>query len=251
MSFQFPSDLGTAPKITFNAYAYSMPKPTLKLGEKKRIGATTPFNATLYAPSTMRDVIGAVWGPETVLNSAYNPLQGEKQGDAFAGGVITDFIGMLGTTITSKGGNFEQVGLSTFKAGMGTAMPPNKLNIFQNMDFITFNATFEMVPKNISEAKSIEQIVKGFKQKIRPTYIKGSSVSLTFPDIFEIKVLSKGKTLFSYQDMALTRVEVGYGGEDGTILRYGDGYPVRTSMALSFTSIEMAEAREGRDTFSR
>ena len=75
----------------------------------------------------------------------------------------------------------------------GQIMNPHKAVVYQGPGgFRSFSYTFQLVPKSADEAKEIFNIVKFFKKRMHPGTGAGgindiSSVTLTYPDEFEIK----------------------------------------------------------------
>ena len=101
-------------------------------------------------------------------------------GKAAAGGALKKFAGTQGGQAVSK--------------ATGQILNPHKAVVYQGPGgFRTFSFTFVLVPKSADEAKEIFNIVKFFKKRMHPGTGAGaginnlSSVTLTYPDEFEIK----------------------------------------------------------------
>ena len=101
-------------------------------------------------------------------------------GKAAAGGALKKFAGTQGGQAVSK--------------ATGQILNPHKAAVYTGPGgFRTFSFTFQLVPKSADEAKEIFNIVKFFKKRMHPGTGAGagindiSSVTLTYPDEFEIK----------------------------------------------------------------
>ena len=101
-------------------------------------------------------------------------------GKSAAGGLLKKFAGTQGGQAVSK--------------ATGQILNPHKAMVYQGPGgFRTFSYSFVLVPKSADEAKEIWNIVKFFKKRMHPGTSTGagindiSSVTLTYPDEFEIK----------------------------------------------------------------
>ena len=150
---------------------------------------------------------------------ALHQAKGTGAGSALAGGdfgaaagSIADVIraggkGMDATTISDLMKSGVKAGVAAAVSGVassdlgqavsratGQIMNPHKAVVYQGPGgFRTFSYTFQLVPKSADEAKEIFNIVKFFKKRMHPGTGTGaginniSSVTLTYPDEFEIK----------------------------------------------------------------
>ena len=128
---------------------------------------------------------------------AFNAIKGNIKGaekmdilkdslKAAAGGALKKFAGTQGGQAVSK--------------ATGQILNPHKAVVYQGPgQFRTFSYTFVLVPKSADEAKEIFNIVKFFKRRMHPGTGTGaginniSSVTLTYPDEFEIKYYVNNK----------------------------------------------------------
>ena len=107
-------------------------------------------------------------------------------GKAAAGGALKKFAGTQGGQAVSR--------------ATGQILNPHKAMVYQGPGgFREFSFTFVLVPKSADEAKEIFNIVKFFKKRMHPGTGAGagindiSSVTLTYPDEFEIKYYVNNK----------------------------------------------------------
>ena len=110
----------------------------------------------------------------------------KDMGKAAAAGLLQKFAGTQGGQAVSK--------------ATGQILNPHKAMVYQGPGgFRTFSFTFQLVPKSADEAKEIFNIVKFFKKRMHPGTGAGagindiSSVTLTYPDEFEIKYYVNNK----------------------------------------------------------
>ena len=122
---------------------------------------------------------------------------------------------ILGAMKAAIGGALKKFGAGT-QAGQaiskatGQILNPHKAVVYQGPGgFRTFSFTFQLVPKSADEAKEIFNIVKFFKKRMHPGTGAGgindiSSVTLTYPDEFEIQYYVNNKLVaVSYTHLTL------------------------------------------------
>jgi hypothetical protein len=113
----------------------------------------------------------------------------KDMGKALVGGAAKQVAGFAGGT-----------GAQAISRATGQILNPHKAMVYQGPGgFRTFSFTFVLVPKSADEAKEIFNIVKFFKRRMHPGTGTGagindiSSVTLTYPDEFEIKYYVNNK----------------------------------------------------------
>jgi hypothetical protein len=118
--------------------------------------------------------------------------------------------------------------------------------------FRTFSYTFVMVPKSADEAKVIFNIVKFFKLRMHPgTGAAGindiSSVTLTYPDEFEIKYHVNNKVvdgsnsstpLFKIKNCFMDTFTADYT-TSGLVSFMDDDHPLTTTISMSFKETQL------------
>ena len=75
-------------------------------------------------------------------------------------------------------------------AGLGGMAPnENAIQMFQRMNFRDFTLSFSFAARNSKESEEIQTIIEWFKRGMHPgsKNAKGSSVMLTFPDVFVLQ----------------------------------------------------------------
>jgi hypothetical protein len=135
----------------------------------------------------------------------------------------------------------------------GQIMNPHKAVVYQGPGaFRAFSYTFQLVPKSADEAKEIFNIVKFFKKRMHPGTGSGgindiSSVTLTYPDEFEIKYyvnesLVDGSDptspLFKIHNCFMESFATDYT-TSGLVSFLDDDQPLTTTISMSFKETQL------------
>ena len=135
----------------------------------------------------------------------------------------------------------------------GQIMNPHKAVVYQGPGgFRAFSFTFQLVPKSADEAKEIWNIVKFFKKRMHPgTGSRGindiSSVTLTYPDEFEIKYYVNNKLvdgsdstkpLFKIHNCFMESFATDYT-TSGLVSFLDDDQPLTTTISMSFKETQL------------
>ncbi|MEK9697854.1 MAG: baseplate tail-tube junction protein [Candidatus Poseidoniales archaeon] len=143
----------------------------------------------------------------------------------------------------------------------GTIITPRTELMFEGIGRRNFSFTFTFIPKNASEASLIRQIVKEFKLHMTPEFaaVSGAGISspreMNIPDVFDINYMYKGKEnghLNKISTCYLTKLDVTYGGDRYTAYEpdeTGSPPPQRTTLAMSFSEIELIDKERIKDGF--
>ena len=156
------------------------------------------------------------------------------------------------------GGALKKVGATqggqAISKATGQILNPHKAVVYQGPGgFRTFSFTFQLVPKSADEAKEIFDIVKFFKRRMHPGTGAGSginnlsSVTLTYPDEFEIKYYVNNKEvdgsdptkpLFKIKNCFMESFSTDYS-TSNLVSFMDDGNPLTTTIAMSFKETEL------------
>ena len=136
----------------------------------------------------------------------------------------------------------------------GQILNPHKAVVYQGPGgFRTFSYTFVLVPKSADEAREIFNIVRFFKKRMHPGTGTGkginnlSSVTLTYPDEFEIKYYVNNKEvdgsdftkpLFKIKNCFMESFSTDYS-TSNLVSFMDDGNPLTTTIAMSFKETEL------------
>ena len=141
----------------------------------------------------------------------------------------------------------------------GKIINPHKAVVYQGPGgFRTFSYTFVLVPKSADEAKEIFNIVKFFKKRMHPGTGTGaginevSSVTLTYPDEFEIQYFVNGKladgqdttkTLFKIHKCFMESFAADYT-TSSLVSFMDDGNPLTTTISMSFKETQLLTKKD-------
>lgn len=210
---------------------------TLAAGDRSQILLKDVI--ALYMAGKPTVSYGASWGEEDLgLVGAFadgaNPFNSLASGaGAAAGALMMKGAESAGSNILGNAG----------KAVQGTlALTPNpfKAQLFKSMKFRTFSYTYDFLPKDENEYRSVRRIINTFKKYMHPSLGAGKFV-LRYPAEFSIAYYYKGSTnaeLFRISNCALTDATVEYGGTDFVTFRDGNGAPAEITLKLKFTELE-------------
>jgi len=166
-------------------------------------------------------------------------------GSLIEGGLKGVGGGMASYVLTQaqKGGDFGGLGNAgaAFSAAAGVTQNPFKAQLFKSMGFRKFSYEYVFLPRNITEYKETQNIIKTFKVYMHPTLGVGKFI-LNYPAEFTIAYFHKAdrnKELYKISNCALTNLSIEYGGTDFTTFKETAGYPTEISMKLEFTELEV------------
>jgi len=230
-----------------------MPPDALKTSYSQGIGDVEMGGFITLAGSNMGDV-GA------------QMAAGNMSGAAAAATVIKDNVAGKDTVNVAKDMGKALVGGALKKFGAGTTggqavsratgqiLNPHKAVVYQGPGgFRTFSFTFQLVPKSADEAKEIFNIVKFFKKRMHPGTGTGaginevSSVTLTYPDEFEIKYYVNNKLvdgsdstkpLFKIHNCFMESFATDYT-TSGLVSFLDDDQPLTTTISMSFKETQL------------
>lgn len=220
--YQFPKDLilDIQPYMIFNSYSWSM------RGKKTQdIQSIKKPEDTIILPISTNGVIDSTsnnWEQGVGLGAS-----GIK--DVFVKNIlsgISSSLGDLGKYITSKRGFLVNDYASLAYSGT---------------DFRQFEFSFTLIPKNSSEANSINNLVKSFKRNSLPSYTK---MKIIYPNYWTIMIkIPNHDDLIKLKNCVLTNMSVQYF-NDGVPSIYMDGNPQKTEISVSFTELDRQDKKD-------
>ena len=183
--------------------------------------------------------------------AAVGALKGKVEG--------ADRVNVIGGMMKAAAGGAlkrfsETQGGQAISKATGQILNPHKAVVYQGPGgFRTFSFTFVLVPKSADEAKEIFNIVKFFKKRMHPGTGAGaginnlSSVTLTYPDEFEIKYYVNNKEvdgsdytkpLFKIHNCFMESFSTDYT-TSGVVSFMDDKQPVTTTISMSFKETQL------------
>ena len=118
-------------------------------------------------------------------------------------------------------------------------MNPNMELLFKKPQLRPFTFTFKLAPRSRSEAISVINIIRTFKQSMAPIRSE-SNLFLRTPHTYRLQYMSRGKVhpyLNMFKECALTNLNMKYT-PDGNYSTYEDGVMTAYEMTMQFKEIE-------------
>ena len=159
---------------------------------------------------------------------------GAMKGGAKEG--ITNFINTTLDTLAPGARALQQI-------DSGKVITPRMEMMFEGVGRRDFSFTFAFIPKSAEEAKSIEKIIKTFKENMMPEYVGDSRREMKIPNTFDITYMhqnTENKYMNKISSCFLQNMNVTYGGDRFTAYSPTDGSPPpqKSTIQLDFTEIE-------------
>jgi len=137
----------------------------------------------------------------------------------------------------------------------GSVITPKMELMFRGVGRRSFSFTFTFTPANRVDGMVAGEIIKEFKLRMHPEFIKAGIVrEQTIPDIYEIAywtTTGPNKNLNRIGKCFLEKVDVKYGGDKFQTFEAAPqaGAPVRTELTLQFREIEILDRTKIEDGF--
>ena len=237
-----------------------MPPDALKTSYSQTIGDVEMGGFIKLAGSDMGAVGDAMArGDVGAAGAAFNAIKGNIKGaDKFD--MVKDVGKAIASGIAKKAASFAGgTGAQAISRATGQILNPHKAVLYQGPgQFRTFSYTFQLVPKSASEAKEIFNIVKFFKKRMHPGTGAGdginnlSSVTLTYPDEFEIKYYVNNKEvdgsdftkpLFKIKNCFMESFSTDYT-TSSLVSFMDDGNPLTTTISMSFKETQLLTKKD-------
>lgn len=165
---------------------------------------------------------------------------------------------------------------SAIEIAAGSVVTPHMELMFEGVQRREFTYTFTFTPRNARESEEVRKIVKEFRRAMYPEYpIKGSQGGIQtrvmrFPSTFTIQYMYDGgagatldfddiyeggefgvenRYISKTKAVNLTKADVTHGGGEGYTSVGSAGAPQKTTLALSFSEIEIITKDQVEDGF--
>lgn len=276
-NLQFPADYGQkfGQWLIITEYKYS--RPSLQGRVKNR---PTGLTISLPLPSNMPVAYSTNWENldlglygHKFINGIESAMTASKYGELYNTGIeavkkqfnnakegklgeIADAIFSGTGDIASGAGNFAAAAAvdafadttlgKTASAATGVARNPYHAAVFNGVDFRGFDFSYDFIPKNEKEARTLRDIIKKLKSGMMP-YLpkeqKGTTKNLLlqYPYLYKIS-FTNDNYLFKIGFCTLRNFSIDYHGLGRPVYFENDGstpeIPVSYKLALSFTEID-------------
>lgn len=173
----------------------------------------------------------------------------DKLGGVFSG-ALKDAIksGSVGSEImnsfnAAKGG-VTALGLNVPGQGViqkltGLAPNPRKEQLFKQVDFRTFQFTYEFFPRNPQESQHVKDIISQFKYHMHPEYKDEMNFLYVYPSEFDIYYYhgtQENLNINRHTSCVLTEMNVNYSPQ-GQFTAFDDGTPTQINVVLTFKEL--------------
>lgn len=156
------------------------------------------------------------------------------------GGVGAEIMDSFGA---AKGG-VSAAGLSLPGQGVvqkvtGLAPNPRKEQLFKQVDFRTFQFTYEFFPRNKPEADQVKNIIDQFKYHMHPEYKDQMNFLYVYPsefDIFYYHGTQENLNVNRHTSCVLTEMNINYSPQ-GQFSAFDDGTPSQINVVLTFKEL--------------
>ena len=213
-----------------------------------------PASISLYMPPSVSvtynvkyadQEIGTLAGMGSAAIAAFQNESGDNTAKlkaaagAMKGGAkegLTNFINTTLDTLAPGARALQQI-------ESGKVITPRMEMMFEGVGRRNFSFTFAFIPKSAEEARSIEKIIKTFKENMMPEYVGDSRREMKIPNTFDITYMhqnTENKYMNKISSCFLQNMNVTYGGDRFTAYSPTDGSPPpqKSTIALDFTEIE-------------
>lgn len=221
----------------------------------------------LPIPQSISDTTQVTWGEDTldplsafavnIGTAAIDPNkslrdQAEQYIKSGKLGLDTQTTNAVIAAISGKaygalGGNVSITGL--IARASGQVFNPNLELLFQGVTLRSFPFTFDFVPRNSTEAKTVKNIIKTLKKSMTAKSSASSvpaGIFIKAPDVFQL-TYKRGPNahpfLNKFKPTALTSMQLNYTGSN-TYATYADGTPIHIQMSLTFTELNPIYAED-------
>jgi predicted transcriptional regulator len=216
MSLQFPKDidLNKHPFMKFTAYRWN---------------ATGKINQSV---TTTKNSVGTVILPfsESGLNDSISSNWSEEEGLLVSGGKDAA-AKYFKSKVKEMAGELYKFA----RYRQGSTLNDFASLLYEGVGFREFPLTFNLVPKNLDEATTIENIVKFFKRNSLPHY---REQVMDFPNFWQISAVFPGnKNVTHFRSCVITSLEFNYF-PDSIVTVFKSGHPIKITASITFKELE-------------
>ena len=194
----------------------------------------TRYSVSYDEASTMKEsmALGVVAGTINMTKAAIKALD--------TGGVGAEIM----DSFEAGRGGVAAVGLSMPGQGVaqkitGLAPNPRKEQLFKQVDFRTFQFTYEFFPRNKQESQQVKNIIDQFKYHMHPEYKDQMNFLYVYPsefDIFYYHGTQENLNVNRHTSCVLTEMNINYSPQ-GQFTAFDDGTPTQINVVLTFKEL--------------
>jgi len=146
-------------------------------------------------------------------------------------------LGTTGVTLAANLGGDTIRGL--INRGRGQVFNPKQFTLFKSPGLRQFGFSFQFIPENLEEVKTVSQILLYFRKNSYPGTSVGGT-EFTIPSFFNI-LITNASNIIKIPPCACTSISTNYNQTRLSYLRDGDGsfFPSEIELTLGFQEIEV------------
>ena len=252
-----PPGLNTNPSNLIqrnSTQALNSPEALVKNGSLKK----PLYQILLPMPQGISDENSVDWGDDSLNPLAAAGVGASQEGmEGNVGKAITNLTSALKNVATN--GNGQDLAMSYFSAkavnnfganvsaegllsrSSGQVLNPNMELLFKGVMLRSFNFSFNLAPREQSEAMAVKNIIRTFKKSMsaRNSSGAGAGLFISSPNIFQLEYRSGNKKhpfLNTFKPCALVNMGVDYAASN-VYATYEDATPVHMKLTLSFQEL--------------
>ena len=198
----------------------------------------------LHVPNQLQIRYGMQWGEQDtgVLAMGAAALdQGTEVAKALMGKSnnkdVGNLAGAIGTNLALSKGPFAAAN----SAATGLAANPKKEQVFNGVDFRTFQVEYQFFPRSAAEAGNVQRIIKEFKYHMHPEFKDANNFVYIYPSEFDIFYYQNGRenlNIHRHTSCVLTEMSINYT-PNGAFTTFDNGMPTQINVQMSFRELAL------------
>jgi len=150
---------------------------------------------------------------------------------------VGNLAGAIGTNLALSKGPFAAAN----SAATGLAANPKKEQVFNGVDFRTFQVEYQFFPRSVTEAANVQRIIKEFKYHMHPEFKDANNFVYIYPSEFDIFYYQNGRenlNLHRHTSCVLTEMSINYT-PNGAFTTFDNGMPTQINVQMSFRELAL------------
>jgi hypothetical protein len=132
--------------------------------------------------------------------------------------------------------------------GTGKVFNPNVELLYSAPSMRSFSMAFDMIPKNETEARRINEIIMNFKKWSSPSDLENGMFEI--PHVWQVTYMSgssENKNMNRFKKAACTNVQVQANSSTSMHVAHEGGVPIITSLTLNFMEVDIITREDHND----
>lgn len=203
------------------------------------------YAISLYVPNDLNTNFTAQWSEEDMgmaANAAADFIVGaigeNKQNARPLPGILSTMGSMAGSVLLQK----SDIAQKALRMNPGNSKAEQ---LFKNIDYRTFNFSYQFSPRSEQEAANVMNIVNTFRHHMLPEYADAARFLFIYPSEFDIKYIKVDESgvnenpyLDKHFTAVLTNCAINYS-PLGQFSTFKNGMPTQINMTLTFKELAL------------